>query len=991
MREFGSEHPRSTSGSAEERAGMGGADLLSWLYVRVDESTAQRVSLSCIIAAFVNGSSPLIGVRIAPRRLHTMCHRRAHVVARKDCGVVFSSAGKDVGEENRAKYAVSQTKMPRSIKQRLDEIEFQMLGSRKTAPYGTTHPRPPHQQTFAGENRSMRQLDVPPGAAGGQELESDASMDTEVTHENGYARELNDPLRVANSGAQRMLAFQQLEQLVRDDSVDSVSLARSLKVLVRASRLSRGHGRAVHQFLESKKSSSFLNTWYAKMIPHLSELDSFSLVSLLHSFGALQIAPSREFVAKWEQVVRETGSLNELDEKSLATAFWAIGRNRTAAYSKDILQALSNRFEKVSAQASDQCVTLFLWSLTQVMFVPSASNLEAWSVAFVRNASVMNADALTKVVDSLGRLGKVNAGSSVEERVMPVWFAAWEETVSKDRFDVIDLCACLNAISKLAIRPSPEWLEKWTQAFERQVPTSKVRQRELTMSLSALHRLQVSPPPSFFRAWYAALARHLPSLPEQMVAFAYWGPWKYSSEWHITQQEFVEGFQSAFVDMSPSMNAQQVSDCIWALGKANMQPSRAFMDAWLVAFERVQDRCSAQQLCAMLWAMGKCSRAVLAPAEQASFLDLWYACFEREESGFVLNFYSMCLLSFARLQTEDAGEVSPLRDSFVKAFEDCFVAESASINSQILANVMHACAKLHLMPRADMLRVWFDRFVELAETDSSRASVFKPQELSMQLWGLAKLDIDIRTIYDPTAPAFLDSWCSCFERNAGLFQGHHVAIIMWAFAHWSHSFDIKSILPESFQVAWRTECARAASSMSPISVSQTLWPLGRLEAATMSLVSPQLMNALLDAFARCVKRMDSQEMVNSLWGCARMGPHLDFPDTLMIDWFYHASKNLPSFNPHELSNSLYALARLQRAPTESFLSLWMRCFAVRKSEFSAQHLVLALWALATLEFRILPDDFRRDWCRQFIRSNETLSSDYLPMAVSSMKHFDILR
>jgi hypothetical protein len=80
-----------------------------------------------------------------------------------------------------------------------------------------------------------------------------------------------------------------------------------------------------------------------------------------------------------------------------------------------------------------------------------------------------------------------------------------------------------------------------------------------------------------------------------------------------------------------------------------------------------------------------------------------------------------------------------------------------------------------------------------------------------------------------------------------------------------------------------------------------------------------------------------------------------------LDWFLIESlPQLPRFQPRELANTLWALARLGHAPAEPWMAALLASTAARLCAFRPAELTALAWALAALRYH--PGD---DWLRSF--------------------------
>lgn len=96
--------------------------------------------------------------------------------------------------------------------------------------------------------------------------------------------------------------------------------------------------------------------------------------------------------------------------------------------------------------------------------------------------------------------------------------------------------------------------------------------------------------------------------------------------------------------------------------------------------------------------------------------------------------------------------------------------------------------------------------------------------------------------------------------------------------------------------------------------------------------------------------------VKSLWAFAALGVS---PDP---NWFTHVLANLepmlPQCNGHELSNIMYALAKLKWSPTAPFVEKALDRSLALLHRMDPQALANTLWSIAKMD--ISPDEVRRE-------------------------------
>jgi len=112
----------------------------------------------------------------------------------------------------------------------------------------------------------------------------------------------------------------------------------------------------------------------------------------------------------------------------------------------------------------------------------------------------------------------------------------------------------------------------------------------------------------------------------------------------------------------------------------------------------------------------------------------------------------------------------------------------------------------------------------------------------------------------------------------------------------------------------------------------------------------QLLHAfLLHQAVGMLPQLRARELSNMLWAAARLGPH---PGPDWVNAFIDRAQQLmPSFNAQDMGNTMWALARFRCYPGPTFMSAFLQHSHSALPRMDAQALVNVAWALATLDYR----------------------------------------
>jgi hypothetical protein len=289
---------------------------------------------------------------------------------------------------------------------------------------------------------------------------------------------------------------------------------------------------------------------------------------------------------------------------------------------------------------------------------------------------------------------------------------------------------------------------------------------------------------------------------------------------------------------------------------------------------------------------------------------------------------------------------SATRDARFAILLDVVTRSLRKMNSQGLANVAWACARLEHHPGEDVLREIAEGLeAELrggvAGGGGNRRET-RPQAVSNTLWAFGQLR------YKPDGDT-LSSLCANTTPSLKKFRAQELANAMLGLAHVEHDPG----------AAFFDAAMRAASdelrSFEGQETSNLLWACARLNRTPPS----ELIDGLLeqDAAANLGGMASPLNMSQCLWACAR----LDRPPPAA--YLAAAEREIPRcatrLNPENVDCVLWALASLGVPLREEAMAALTAACARLHDRMDAEMLVKAHWAFARLRHRPPPGDMNR--------------------------------
>ena len=289
---------------------------------------------------------------------------------------------------------------------------------------------------------------------------------------------------------------------------------------------------------------------------------------------------------------------------------------------------------------------------------------------------------------------------------------------------------------------------------------------------------------------------------------------------------------------------------------------------------------------------------------------------------------------------------SATRDKRFAILFDAVTRRLRKMNSQGLANVAWACARLEHHPGEEVLREIAEGLeAELrggvAGGGGNRRQT-RPQAVSNTLWAFGQLR------YKPDDDT-LSSLCSNAAPLLKKFRAQELSNAMLGLAHVEHDPG----------AAFFDQAMRAASdemrSFEGQETSNLLWSCARLGRAPPA----ELIDGLLeqDAASNLGGMASPLNMSQCLWACAR----LDRPPPAA--YLAAAERELPRcasrLNPENVDCVLWALASLGVPLKEEAMAALTSACARLGDRMDAEMLVKAHWAFARLRHRPAPGDMNR--------------------------------
>lgn len=259
-----------------------------------------------------------------------------------------------------------------------------------------------------------------------------------------------------------------------------------------------------------------------------------------------------------------------------------------------------------------------------------------------------------------------------------------------------------------------------------------------------------------------------------------------------------------------------------------------------------------------------------------------------------------------------------------------------SFKAQELANVLWAHGAIG---RRDTQL--FDAAVRAA---AARLQEFQVREVVNIVWSCAKVGHKDAAFLDEAAPWLAD--------RVADFGSQDVGNLLWALGKLRPLGLAQAALVQGLGQQVVAQQEALVGQAKPQELVNVLWGCARLRHSP-----PPLLAALLDALTQRCKDLPPQSVANGLWACAALGQrHEAFLDAALAAATCHLH-SAPGFKPQELSNVIWACGRLglaagslkQAACFQALVSAAAPCLG--SATMLPQHVANITWACAALRHR----------------------------------------
>eukprot|EP00798_Chlamydomonas_sp_ICE-L_P012806 gene12806-biopygen10708 len=148
---------------------------------------------------------------------------------------------------------------------------------------------------------------------------------------------------------------------------------------------------------------------------------------------------------------------------------------------------------------------------------------------------------------------------------------------------------------------------------------------------------------------------------------------------------------------------------------------------------------------------------------------------------------------------------------------------------------------------------------------------------------------------------------------------------------------------------------REVNAMDPRSLSSLLWALGKVGGP----VNPVLVQRILVRTKENSASFNAHDISNVLWAMAKLCVP---PSDLIHELMDAATRRFPGFKPQALANTLWALATMEIPVDGPFLEGWIKYAVQKMPEFNARDLPETFWAASKLSIK--DEAFNTAWLRE---------------------------
>jgi hypothetical protein len=417
-----------------------------------------------------------------------------------------------------------------------------------------------------------------------------------------------------------------------------------------------------------------------------------------------------------------------------------------------------------------------------------------------------------------------------------------------------------------------------------------------------------------------------------------------------------------FLLLADSANGQSIGNMLWACGK--LQDCLEVSDLEMLANRllAVSSSCNSQNLSNTIWALGTMNQSI-----NDHTLELLLSCYICKVHESVPQGMSNVLWAIARL------DFNPQSDIISRIVGELMSRPRGEVKAQDLANSIWSIGRLQCDAVDERsLRKMILTAVDLVET-------FNQQELSLTLWGLARLNYELE---DELYAKILD----VVYEKCHTFNSQALSTTLWSIGR------IGVIPPPDVLLALTEEVSYKIRSFTPQGLSNVLWALTTLsynpgprvlqsishEVARKSrhissknlssimksfsllkyLPPEKEMQKLTESFLREVSISSPQTICLLLWSYA----NLDYcPGMEVLDILHaRACKILDQYTTIHLANTVFSYAKLGFDPSEAFLKRLADLFVLNLGDSSAtssQAIANLVWAISSLGYTLGSEQF----------------------------------
>lgn len=405
---------------------------------------------------------------------------------------------------------------------------------------------------------------------------------------------------------------------------------------------------------------------------------------------------------------------------------------------------------------------------------------------------------------------------------------------------------------------------------------------------------------------------------------------------------FISELYHLTLERLPSMQARQVANVLWGACKLRQRPPAAWIAAFIDAAHERMRAFQPQELSNVLYALNEL-RCQPTPAWLQAYYAASHACLARYNAQDVSN----TLSAAAKLQLQPQRE---WLDRLLQQFLHCMGAATP----QALANTTHALGVFRYQPPAEWTAVFLRQC-------AVKTGAFNGQELSMTLWGAARLSFPIAST--PVAHAvdascstgggggtYLELFAQRLQQQLPYCNGQEIANCVWSLAtlNYEGSHGAATSQTAASDVSRRAEALSGASGdvSGPGAHDQQSARVTEAAIQQQGGPPPLLLHQLLDCSRPQLHAMTCQGLVNILWGFMRLSYQPD--GAWMHQFLSQTVLRLSIFSARDLSSLLHALAKLRFVPPDKWMVHYYAEAEAKMAGCNAQDAANMLYAVARL-------------------------------------------